>query len=245
VFDFDGVIVDGLEEYWWSSRRAASRLRDGSCDALPRAVPETFRRLRPRVHSGWEMVLIALLLAEAAPEIPAAVERDPAWGERLAAAHGWDPGRLQEALEQVRSEALAMDRDGWLARHRPYPWVPDRLRRLADEGADWAVLTTKAAVFTDAILRSQDLRPLWIAGHERGSKAAVLRQLVAEAGRPLRFLEDRRPTLEGVRADPHLRPVRCYLVSWGYLTASDGQNLPDDIRWLDPRAFGAPLAAWP
>ncbi|MFN7819100.1 MAG: HAD family hydrolase, partial [Cyanobacteriota bacterium] len=26
VFDFDGVLVDGMAEYWWSARRAALRL---------------------------------------------------------------------------------------------------------------------------------------------------------------------------------------------------------------------------
>ncbi|MEA5411583.1 HAD family hydrolase, partial [Synechococcus sp. BA-120 BA3] len=26
VFDFDGVLVDGMVEYWWSARRAALAL---------------------------------------------------------------------------------------------------------------------------------------------------------------------------------------------------------------------------
>ncbi|MEB3166827.1 MAG: HAD family hydrolase, partial [Cyanobacteriota bacterium] len=29
VFDFDGVLVDGMAEYWWSARRAALSLDPG------------------------------------------------------------------------------------------------------------------------------------------------------------------------------------------------------------------------
>jgi hypothetical protein len=72
----------------------------------------------------------------------------------------------------------------------------------------------------------------------------VLRGLLAEQ-RPLWFVEDRRPTLETVRADPLLAGVRCCLVSWGYLGPQDAQNLPADIAWLTPEQFAAPLAQWP
>ena len=57
VFDFDGVLVDGMPEYWWSARRAALEL-DPSLD-LPEQAPLAFSQLRPRIHKGWEMVLVA------------------------------------------------------------------------------------------------------------------------------------------------------------------------------------------
>jgi beta-phosphoglucomutase-like phosphatase (HAD superfamily) len=64
VFDFDGVLVDGMEEYWWSARRAALELeRQGRRNApplcLPHDIPHAFRQLRPLIHKGWEMVLMA------------------------------------------------------------------------------------------------------------------------------------------------------------------------------------------
>ena len=62
VFDFDGVIVDGMSEYWWSARRSCQTLRRGI--DLPQETPERFRQLRPWIHHGWEMVLIAALLSE-------------------------------------------------------------------------------------------------------------------------------------------------------------------------------------
>ena len=64
--------------------------------------------------------------------------------------------------------------------------------------------------------------------------------------RPLWFIEDRRPTLELVRATPGLEAVRCHLVSWGYLAPGDRQGLEGaGIHWLEPETFQAPLARWP
>ena len=73
----------------------------------------------------------------------------------------------------------------------------------------------------------------------------MLLRLAAE-GRPLWFLEDRRPTLEQVIATAGLEPVRCFLVSWGYLAPEDRQAVASGpIRWLTPETFAAPLAHWP
>jgi phosphoglycolate phosphatase-like HAD superfamily hydrolase len=242
VFDFDGVLVDGMAEYWWSARRAACRL-DPSL-TLPERAPESFHRLRPRIHQGWEMVLVAAELGSDAEGGRALLaDYDAALAEAMAR-RGWPPSRLQEVLEKVRRDAIASDRQGWLALHRFYPGVIDRLGRLDAEGADWCVLTTKGGTFAAELLAAAGLTPAFLFGHEDGSKPEVLARLIG-AGRPLRFLEDRRPTLERVRSTPGLEPVRCYLVSWGYLGPDDAEGLPDGIRWLDPESFQAPLAHWP
>ena len=62
ISDFDGVIVDGMEEYWWSACRAAGQFIPAVAD-LPVEVPEAFRCLRPQVHHGWEMPLLAAAVA--------------------------------------------------------------------------------------------------------------------------------------------------------------------------------------
>jgi phosphoglycolate phosphatase-like HAD superfamily hydrolase len=242
VFDFDGVLVDGMPEYWWSARAAALQLDPAL--QLPQDAPVAFAQLRPLIHKGWEMVLMAaelgradldlgVLLADYDGALPAALAR---WG--------WAADQLQQQLEQVRSAAIAADPEAWLARHRLYPGVKERLARLAGEGADWAVLTTKGAAFASRLLAAAGLEPWALFGHEQGSKPEVLRALLAEK-RPLWFVEDRRPTLETVRADPALAVVRCFLVSWGYLGPCDARDLPDAIAWLTPERFAAPLAQWP
>ena len=244
VFDFDGVLVDGMAEYWWSARRAAQQLLPAL--ALPEAMPPAFGELRPLIHKGWEMVLIAVELAGPAFDLQA-VRAD--YDGAVAAAlqrQGWQPLQLQQALEQVRQEAIASDRQAWLALHRFYPGVPERLRQLAGEGAGWLVLTTKGTAFARELLAAAGLVPEAVYGHEHGSKPQVLAELLAaRPAVPLWFVEDRRPTLELVRATPGLEPVRCFLVSWGYLAPGDGQGLPPGIALLEPGAFAAPLTQWP
>lgn len=247
VFDFDGVLVDGMEEYWWAARRAALGLDPAL--VLPEPVPPAFARLRPWIHKGWEMVLLAAELSRADQAGALAAAVDAAGYDVLLAAAlarwGWSPAQLQQALEQVRSTAIVEDRASWLARHRFFPGVVERLRALADEGAAWSVLTTKGGAFAAELLMAAGLQPLAVHGHEQGSKPEVLLRLRRE-GRPLWFLEDRRPTLELVRRTAGLEAVRCYLVAWGYLAPDDRQGLePLGIRWLEPEAFSAPLAAWP
>ena len=97
------------------------------------------------------------------------------------------------------------------------------------------------------LLQAAGLNPWALYGHEQGSKSEVLAQLLTGVaqGRPIWFVEDRRPTLELVRSQAALAAVRCFLVSWGYLAPGDGVGLPEGIAWLESTAFASPLAQWP
>jgi phosphoglycolate phosphatase-like HAD superfamily hydrolase len=255
VFDFDGVLVDGMPEYWWSARRAALRLSreaggDGTPLNLPEEAPPAFARLRPLIHKGWEMVLMAAELGRADTDVEAIPVDYPRALARAEERWGWSQTAIQGLLEAVRREALVRDRAAWLARHRFYPGVGERLRRLEEEGAPWVVLTTKGGAFTAELLAAADLHPAALYGHEAGAKPEVLGRLLQPSlereSRPVWFVEDRRPTLELVRRTPGLEAVRCLLASWGYLAPGDGEGLAArGIDWLTPDAFQAPLAEWP
>ena len=243
VFDFDGVLVDGMAEYWWSARAAALTLRP-QCQLAPEAPPG-FRLLRPLIHKGWEMVLAALELSRADLDLQAYLS-DYA-GHIQGALERWavEPQRLQACLEQLRSEAIQHDPKAWLALHRPYPGVIERLNALASEGSDWLVLTTKGGSFARQLLEAYGLAPLAVYGHEQGSKPEVLLRLAAAQPQPLWFVEDRRPTLETVRQTSGLEEVRCFLVAWGYLGPGDSEALPQGISLLEASQFAQPLADWP
>jgi len=62
LFDFDGVIVDGMQEYWQSSLLACERYLNSPCisvdQKLYKRVPNSFKKIRPWVKYGWEMILI-------------------------------------------------------------------------------------------------------------------------------------------------------------------------------------------
>ena len=247
VFDFDGVIVDGMNEYWWSARRACLQLNPAV--DLPEFTPPQFRQLRPWIHHGWEMVLSAALISEQRGPleqlgVQAFVHDYTAQCTAALERFGWTPALLQQTLEVVRADAVRTDRDSWLALHQPYPGVPERLTAFSEENMAWAVLTTKARDFTAELLASMGLKPERLDGHESGSKPEVLRRLACDwtlEG----FVEDRRPTLETVRTTPGLETLPCWLVSWGYLRPSDVKGLSGGIRLLRPEQFAAPLADWP
>ena len=243
VFDFDGVLVDGMPEYWWSARRAAQALRPNV--VLPEQAPPGFAQLRPLIHKGWEMVLMALELSRPDLQLTQLLgQYDQELGEAL---QRWqlEPQLLQHSLEQLRQEAITSNPTAWLALHRPYPGVCERLQALASEKSPWLVLTTKGEAFARELLQAYDLQPQAVFGHERGSKPEVLLSLSRDQHQPLWFVEDRRPTLEAVRATAGLEAVRCFLVSWGYLKPGDGNHLPTGIQLLTPERFAQPLASWP
>ena len=243
VFDFDGVLVDGMAEYWWSARRAALALRPDR--QLPEQAPPGFAQLRPLIHKGWEMVLAALELSREDLDLPAYLAD---YDRHLQAAlQRWElpADTLQNSLEQLRSDAIRQTPQAWLALHRPYPGVIDRLEQLAADASPWIVLTTKGGAFARELLQAYGLQPEAIYGHEQGSKPEVLLQLSHSQERALWFVEDRRPTLETVRRTTGLEAVRCFLVSWGYLGPGDREQLPDGITLLEPERFAEPLARWP
>jgi phosphoglycolate phosphatase-like HAD superfamily hydrolase len=157
---------------------------------------------------------------------------------------GWQPERLQAALDASRDEAVRQNRSAWLALHRPFPGLVERLKQLEAEGVDWAVLTTKTQAFTAELLNSLGLHPWRLDGREAGAKPQVLLQLQRQRSL-CGFVEDRRATLEAVRSTPGLDQLPCFLVSWGYLRPKDQSGLPPGIALLHPDRFRAPLAQWP
>ena len=247
VFDFDGVILDGMDEYWSSSRAACRSLLQGVL--LPEQTPTSFRQLRPWVHHGWEMVLIAALLQESdGPLQRLGVDAFAAdYDQQLRAGldrFGWQSSLLQDSLERVRRQAVSDDRAGWVALHRPFDGVSERLARLEDEGVAWSVLTTKGRDFTAELLEAFQLRPIRLDGRESGPKPEVLLRLRSEwvlKG----FVEDRRATLEAVLETPGLEGLKCFLADWGYLRPADREGLPEGLDLLLSSKFDAPLAMWP
>src|SRR5512147_2960903 len=66
ALDFDGVLCDGMREYFESSRRTHRRVWPEEAvpgdDLLP-----SFRALRPVILSGWEMPVLLRAIARGVP----------------------------------------------------------------------------------------------------------------------------------------------------------------------------------
>jgi len=252
VLDFDGVIVDGINEYWSSSRQTCLNLmsaKEKEIISLPYEIPAAFKAMRPWVHHGWEMVILAAECSDKTSQLNlkgiANFSKHYSIGCSLALEKwSWTPSQLQEALNQTRREAISNNFNQWLNYHQPFSRVINYLKTLESEGIEFAVLTTKSIEFTKKLLNCFSLQPNLVFGHESGSKVYVLNQLLHKKI-ILGFIEDRRNTLEKVLEDPKLKSIPCYLASWGYLKPQDRNNLPSGIKLLNLETLGEPIANWP
>ena len=252
VLDFDGVIVDGIQEYWASARQSCLKIfspKEKEIIFLPSEIPETFKTIRPWVHHGWEMVLLAAECSnKTSPlNLKGIQSFTKNYSKECSLAlnkWGWTPFQLQEALNQSRREAISNNFNQWLNYHQPFSSVVQRLKRLEQEGIEFAILTTKSIEFTQKLLNSFNLKPKLVFGHESGSKIEVLNQLLSQ--RIIQgFIEDRRSTLEKVLEDTKLKSIPCYLASWGYLKPQDRNNLPSGITLLNIEILLEAISNWP
>ena len=249
IFDFDGVIIDGLSEYWDSSRKAClNLLGEKSHPNLPNNIPKAFEYLRPWVKQGWEMVLIAAELTRynslLLPENYKIFSEN--YTQRCKEAleiWQWNPSQLQRELDNIRKAEINNNVQSWLKNHKSFPGVPNRINRLSEEGLELVILTTKSSEFTTKLLNLLEINVKLIFGHESGSKSDVLIEL--SKSRTIKgFIEDRRATLEKIINHPQLSSIPCFLASWGYLKPNDLKNLPNGIHLLDLKTFSSPLANW-
>ena len=251
ALDFDGVLCDGMREYFETAWRAYRRLQPSVPPEPPRGLFERFANLRPVVESGWEMPLVihAVLTGAAGP----ALLRDwraEAWLRQL----GVPRETIAAELDRVRDEWIAADEPGWLDRHRFYPGVIERVRRVAGGPTRVAVVTTKEGRFALKLLERHGVRldPEHVVGKEaRRPKREILQDLVARhaAGDAARlwFVEDRLKTLEDAARDPALDGAGLFLAEWGYNTPEEREAARRDARIvsLSLAQFARDFPAWP
>jgi hypothetical protein len=226
ALDFDGVLCDGMREYFEASRRTHRRVWPNEAGPGDDLFP-SFRALRPVIMSGWEMPVLLRAIAHGLSR--SSISQD--WeavrdrlvgsgtprGEALA-------GVLKKTLDDVRREWIAAEPDDWLARNVPYCGL-DELRRLVTGPERALVVTTKEGEFARLILNHWNLRLADVQGKEAGiHKCENLRALIADyqaarGRRPtLWFVEDRLETLQHVTRHADLADVGLFLATWGYNT---------------------------
>ena len=111
-----------------SAWHACRRLEAAPEGLTPDQVPDAFRQLRPWVHHGWEMVLLAAEL----PVLNLQVWLE-SYGDAQASAlqrRGWRSEQLQAADDDARDKDVLQSRSAWLALHRPLPGLVERLQQL-------------------------------------------------------------------------------------------------------------------
>jgi phosphoglycolate phosphatase-like HAD superfamily hydrolase len=254
AFDFDGVICDGLVEYFQTAWRAYCSIWNPTPSTPPEGLAERFYPLRPVIETGWEMPMLlrSLLLGVTEAEILADWQ---AIVHRRIDAEGLNPADLAQAVDGVRDEWIQTDTDHWLAQHRFYPGVIDRLRYCLEALEQCVIISTKEGRFIQKLLAQEQvaIAPASIYGKEvRQPKHETLRHLTARyqnnLGRTpqIWFIEDRLKTLEGISQHDDLLHVRLFLADWGYNTAGDRDRAThhDRIHLLTSTAFSQDFEDW-
>ncbi|WP_218080723.1 HAD family hydrolase [Anthocerotibacter panamensis] len=230
ALDFDGVVCDGLKEYFQTAWRAYLQV----CPHAPLllgGLAEAFYRLRPVVESGWEMPVLIHALLEGYSEATL-LQEWPTLSGRLIAQMGLNPAILAQQVDRVRDEWIAQDLTGWLAQHSFYPGVTQRLRALTapESPTRVVIISTKEGRFIRQLLAQQGvvLPDSDLIGKEaKRPKTETLRELHQRWSveyPDLWFVEDRLQTLYGVRQQPDLAELPLFLAAWGYNTAAERED---------------------
>jgi phosphoglycolate phosphatase-like HAD superfamily hydrolase len=257
ALDFDGVICDGMLEYFQSTQRAYRHF--WPLENLDQLEPfaEDFYRLRPLIETGWEMILLLRALVLAVPE----AEMRNHWSEwikKLLAQENLEPVLLAKTLDQVRDEWINEDLDGWLNLHRFYPGVIERLKSLLSSSTLLYVITTKEGRFVQKLLADQGLeldRENIIGKEIKQPKYLTLQQLLDKhslSPPELWFVEDLLPTLLLVNQQLDLTGVGLFLADWGYnteaarnsLSSPSSQSSSPKIHLLSLSQFSQDFSQW-
>jgi hypothetical protein len=254
ALDFDGVLCDGMREYFEASRRTYMKIWPAETVPGEDLFP-AFRALRPVIMTGWEMPLLLRAVARGRPEAAmlqgweevrdALVNKGALHGPALISA-------LTHTLDEVRRAWIAADPRDWLERNVPYGSL-EEVRRLVAEPERTVLVTTKEGEFARQILDHWGVHLADIQGKEAGThKCENLRALIADytaihGRRPrLWFVEDRLETLRHVTTHADLADVGLFLAAWGYNTPQTRASVQDDgrIRLLDLDQFRCGLTTW-
>jgi len=240
LFDFDGVIVDGMNEYWHSSLLACEKYLNSEYisfdQKLYRSVPNTFKEIRPWVKYGWEMILIVHEIIKKENPIKDNNKDDFIKNyrencQKLLKVNSWIVEDLQKILDQSRDYQIEKDFKSWVNLHNPFFEVINFMEKLKRRGIKTGIITTKGKIFAEKILKQLNIFPEFIFGYESGTKIKIAEKL-SQTYEILGFIEDRKKTLIDIKKNSETSHIPCFLAEWGYLKKSDRYNLSNEIKLL-------------
>jgi phosphoglycolate phosphatase-like HAD superfamily hydrolase len=155
ALDFDGVICDGLKEYFQTAWKAYCQIWDSI--APPEGLNEAFYRLRPVVETGWEMPILlrALVLGVSEDEI---LQGWVSIASEIVAKDNLTPLEVSKIVDTIRDLWIETDLDSWLAEHRFYPGVIERLQKAIARSTNLVIISTKEGRFIQQLLSQ---RKVW------------------------------------------------------------------------------------
>ncbi|HEY9694259.1 MAG TPA: HAD hydrolase-like protein [Oculatellaceae cyanobacterium] len=251
ALDFDGVLCDGMIEYFQTSWRTYCQIWTADSQIQPENLAENFYKLRPVIEVGWEMPLLLRALILGVPE-------EKIWqdwvgvAQKIVLEENLNAAEIGLQLDQIRDRWIAEDLDSWLALHRFYPGIVERLRSLLASSVQPVIVTTKEGRFAQQLLQQQNINmptELIIGKEVKRSKHQTLRELLTAFSvdaASIWFVEDRLKTLQSVEQQPDLEAVKLFLADWGYNTPAQQASirLRSRIKLLSLSQFAQDFSAW-
>jgi len=240
LFDFDGVIVDGMQEYWHSSLLTCERYLNSPKitidQQLYQGVPNSFKEIRPWVKYGWEMVLIVHEIIKTENPIEHLNKDDFINNyhqncQKILKDNSWIAEDLQKILDKSRKYQINKDFKSWVNLHNPFFEVINFMKELRRREIKTGVITTKGGIFAEKILKQLNIFPELIFGYESGTKVKIAEKLT-QTYEILGFIEDRKKTLIDIKKNSETSHIPCFLADWGYLKGSDKYTLSNEIKLL-------------
>ncbi|MBD6619624.1 HAD family hydrolase [Komarekiella sp. 'clone 1'] len=250
ALDFDGVICDGLIEYFEVAWRTYYQIWSPANDTPPDDLALRFYRLRPVIETGWEMPVLIKALMEGIPDEKILQE----WvtiAPQILLDDNLQARDISAKLDNLRDQWITTDLEGWLSLHRFYPGVLEKLK-LTVASAKVYIVTTKEGRFVQQLLQQEgvNLPPKAIFGKEvKRPKYEILRELIQAADEKavnVWFVEDRLKTLQLVQQQTDLEDVKLFLADWGYNTQAEREAAQNDprIQLLSLSQFAKDFSAW-
>ncbi len=246
ALDFDGVLLNGIREYFQTSWCVYRALWQIESSDPPPEWSERFARLRPVIETGWEMPVLLRAMEQGLKD-EQILQEWPQVVAAIAAAEQLDSNQLARAVDGYRDQWIHANLADWLSYHDFYPGVIEQLQRWLAASVPVRIITTKEGRFVAQLLQQAGVAPdaLPITGKEAGRpKPETLLSLVDTGS--IWFVEDRLKTLRAVQQRPELAAVRLFLADWGYNTEADRQagSIDPAIALLSLEQFTGSLEAW-
>lgn len=248
ALDFDGVICDGLIEYFATTKKTYQQIWSSNLDD---ELAPSFYKLRPVIETGWEMPILLRALVSGISE--AEILSDwSAIASKIVASEKLDKKAVAQKLDSVRDSWIQNDLDDWLGLHRFYPGVMECLQQIIISNVELYIVTTKEGRFVKKLLQQQqiNLPVTQIIGKEsqrpKYETLRILRDNTAIDNPSIWFVEDRLKALQQVQQQPDLQTVRLFLADWGYNIERDRNRAKSEsrIQLLSLEQFRQDFSCW-
>lgn len=250
ALDFDGVLCNGLVEYFQTAWRTYCQIWQPADKVPPDNLAPIFYRLRPVIETGWEMPVLIQALLQGKGEVEI-LQQWQAIAREILTAESREPKDIAEKLDKSRDNWIDTNLEEWLSLHEFYPGVIERLQQAIASPTQPVIITTKEGRFARQLLQQQgvDLPANSIIGKEsKRPKHQTLRQLLAAsgAGTSIWFIEDRMKTLLSVKQQSDLNDVKLFLADWGYNTEKERSSVAENppIKLLSLSEFSQDFSVW-